>query len=241
MIVSVDNLIKSFNKNEVINIPELIIEKGEIIGLVGNNGAGKTTFFRLLLDLLQADSGKITSRGNDVAKNEEWKTYTGSFIDTGFLIEILIPEEYFTFIGVLHHLNVEIVNNRLAQFENFMNDEILKQKKYIRNFSAGNKQKIGIIGAMLMHPQILILDEPFNFLDPSSQIEMKQLIQRMNREFGTTVLISSHNLNHIADVSTRILLMEKGKIIKDIDNSPKEAITELEDYFKITDNSYPII
>jgi len=114
-----------------------------------------------------------------------------------------------------------------------MNGEILNQKKYIRNFSAGNKQKIGIIGAMLINPQVLILDEPFNFLDPSSQIEMKRLLQWMNREHGTTILISSHNLTHINDVSTRILLMEKGVIVKDIDNLDKKASAELESYFNV--------
>jgi len=231
--ISVDNLIKSFNKVTVVNIPHLSVNEKEIIGLVGNNGAGKTTFFRLLLDLLKVGRGIVTSLNNNVSTNENWKRYTGAFIDNNFLIEILTPEEYFTFIGKLHQLKVPEIKSRLTAFENFMNGEILNQKKYIRNFSAGNKQKIGIIGAMLMNPQVLILDEPFNFLDPSSQIEMKRLLQWMNREHGTTILISSHNLTHITDVSTRILLMEKGVIVKDIDNLDKKASAELESYFNV--------
>ncbi len=227
--INVNNVTKSFNKKVAVNIPYLEIKKGEIIGLVGNNGAGKTTFFRLLLDLIKADSGYINSNGIDVAKTEDWKVYTGSFIDNSFLIEFLTPEEYFTFIGKLFQLKGSELNERLSLFEKFMNGEILDQKKYIRNFSAGNKQKIGIIGAMMINPKILILDEPFNFLDPSSQAEIKKLMQTM----GTTTLISSHNLNHITDLSTRILLMEKGSIIKDIPNKNGEAFTELESYFEV--------
>ena len=231
--INVNNVTKSFNKKVAVNIPYLEIKKGEIIGLVGNNGAGKTTFFRLLLDLIKADSGYINSNGIDVAKTEDWKVYTGSFIDNSFLIEFLTPEEYFTFIGKLFQLKGSELNERLSHFEKFMNGEILDQKKYIRNFSAGNKQKIGIIGAMMINPKILILDEPFNFLDPSSQAEIKKLMQTMNSNYGTTTLISSHNLNHITDLSTRILLMEKGAIIKDIPNKNGEAFTELESYFEV--------
>ena len=231
--INVNNVTKSFNKKVAVNIPYLEIKKGEIIGLVGNNGAGKTTFFRLLLDLIKADSGYINSNGIDVAKTEDWKVYTGSFIDNSFLIEFLTPEEYFTFIGKLFQLKGSELNERLSLFEKFMNGEILNQKKYIRNFSAGNKQKIGIIGAMMINPKVLILDEPFNFLDPSSQAEIKKLMQTMNSNYGTTTLISSHNLNHITDLSTRVLLMEKGSIIKDIPNKNGEAFTELESYFEV--------
>jgi len=99
MIISVDNLIKSFNKVTVVNIPHLSVNEKEIIGLVGNNGAGKTTFFRLLLDLLKVGRGIVTSLNNNISTNENWKRYTGAFIDNNFLIEILTPEEYFTFIA----------------------------------------------------------------------------------------------------------------------------------------------
>jgi len=229
--IRVDSLVKSFEKNVAVNISALSIEKGEILGIVGNNGAGKTTFFRLLLDLICTDSGKVTLKDKNVTESEDWKTFTSSFIDNSFLIEFLYPEEYFSFIGKAYHLYQNEIQERLIKYDNFMNGEIMNQKKYIRNFSAGNKQKIGIIGAMFINPQVLILDEPFNFLDPSSQIEMKRLIQWMNNEYGTTILISSHNLTHITDVSTRILLMEKGIVLKDIDNQNKTAIAEIGYYF----------
>jgi len=235
--IHIDKLVKSFDENIAVNISSLSIDNGEILGIVGNNGAGKTTFFRLLLDLICADSGKVTFKDKNVAESEEWKTYTGSFIDNSFLIECLRSEEYFAFIGNVYQLTESEIKERLARYVDFMNGEILGQKKYIQDFSAGNKQKIGIIGAMFINPQVLILDEPFNFLDPSSQIEIKRLLQWMNHEYGTTILISSHNLNHITDVSTRILLMEKGLILKDIDNSNMEALSELEVYFKTTPTS----
>jgi ABC-2 type transport system ATP-binding protein len=230
MELQINNLVKRFGEKVALNIPELNIEKGTLLGLVGNNGAGKTTLFRLLLDLLKADSGEVLNKGVNVAQSEDWKNYTSAFIDNRFLIDFLTPEEYFAFIGDTYGWNKEEVSERLSVFAGFMNDEILGQKKYIRHFSAGNKQKIGIMAAMMTQPEILILDEPFNFLDPSSQIEIRNMIRQINQEKQTTVLISSHNLNYTTDISTRVILLEKGEIVKDIPNSP-EAIADLNDYF----------
>ena len=136
-----------------------------------------------------------------------------------------------TFIGKLYGLTEDAVRERLTKYEPLMHDEILGTKKYLRDFSEGNRQKIGIIGAMMIHPKVLLLDEPFNYLDPSSQIVVARLIADMNRELGTTVLISSHNLSFVSDISTRILLLEKGKLIKDLANVEGNAIAELNSYF----------
>lgn len=230
MEIQVKDIVKKFGEKVAIEIPEFNIERGTLLGLVGNNGAGKTTLFRLILDLIKADRGIILSRDKDVSKTEDWKNYTGSFIDNRFLIDFLIPEEYFYFVGETYGMNKELVDERLSAFGRFMNDEILQQKKYIRHFSAGNKQKIGIMAAMMVQPEILILDEPFNFLDPSSQIEIRDMILQLNKQNSTTVLISSHNLNYTTDISDRVVLLEKGIIIKDMKNSV-EAIEELNDYF----------
>ena len=229
--IEITNLVKIFNKNTVVNIPILKIDKGEIIGLIGNNGAGKTTIFRLMLDLLQADVGNVRINEMDVAKYEEWKSYTGSFIDSNFLIDFFTPDEYFSFTGKIHGMNAIEIKERLAPFEKFMRGEILNQKKYIRNFSSGNKQKIGIVAAMMIHPKVLILDEPFNYLDPSSQIEMKYLLHWLNSQFATAIFISSHNLNYIHDTSSRILLLEKGIIIKDISNKDTKNMSDIYRYF----------
>ena len=230
MELQIKNLVKRFGDKTALNISELNIAKGSLLGIVGNNGAGKTTLFRLILDLLKADDGYVLSNDVDVSKSEAWKAYTGSFIDNRFLIEFLTPEEYFYFVGECYGMNKETVHERLKPFTRFMNDEILEQKKYIRNFSSGNKQKIGIIAAIMIQPEILILDEPFNFLDPSSQIEIRDMILKLNKEMQTTVLISSHNLNYTTEISDRIVLLEKGLILIDKSNST-EVIEELNNYF----------
>ena len=230
--LAINNLTKKFDNNIAIQIDNLHIHNKEIVGLVGNNGAGKTTLFRLILDLYETDNGFVESKGRNVAKYEDWKNYTGAFIDEGFLIEFLTPEEYFYFIGKCNNLSKIEIDERLQEFEKFMSGEILEKKKYIYAFSMGNKQKIGIIGAMLKHPEILILDEPFNYLDPSSQIEMKRLLVDFNLKYGTTMILSSHNIEHITDVSTRILLLEKGKLVSDIKNFDNSTILELKNYFE---------
>lgn len=231
-ILRTTDLTKKYGEQVALDIPELVLNEGELIGLVGNNGAGKTTLMRLILDLIEATTGEVLSNGLDVRQTAEWKEYTGSFIDDSFLIDFYTPEEYFEFIAEVYHIGKEELQHRLESFRELMADEVLGKKKYIKSFSMGNRQKIGIIGAMLIRPRVLILDEPFNYLDPSSQIIVARLIRQMNQELGTTVLISSHNLTSIADISQRILLLEKGKLIKDLSNEPgSHAFEELEEYF----------
>lgn len=231
--ITIENLQKDFGSKRAIDIENYTIHTGDLLGLVGNNGAGKTTLFRLALDLLKADTGKVFINNIDVSRSEEWKHFTGAFIDDGFLIDYLTPEEYFYFIGKMYGLDKAVIDERLTKYERFMNGEVLGQKKYIRNFSMGNKQKIGIISAMIHEPQVLILDEPFNFLDPSSQSIIKHILKTYNEETGATVLISSHNLNHTTDICPRIALLENGVILRDIENIDNSAEKELEDYFNV--------
>ena len=231
--ITIDKLKKNFGEKVAVDIEHYEINQGDMLGLVGNNGAGKTTLFRLMLDLLKADDGKVIVNVFDVSQSEDWKSITGAFIDDGFLIDYLTPEEYFYFIGKMYGLKKEEVDERLVPFERFMNGEVIGHKKLIRNYSAGNKQKIGIISAMLHYPQLLILDEPFNFLDPSSQSIIKHLLRKYNEEHQATVIISSHNLNHTVDVCPRIALLEHGVIIRDIINEDNSAEKELEDYFNV--------
>ena len=128
-------------------------------------------------------------------------------------------------------LSKEEVDKRLTTFEHFMNGEVLNQKKLIRDLSAGNKQKVGIISALLNRPQLVILDEPFNFLDPTSQNVIKHILVDYHRETNATILISSHNLAHTVDISPRIALLEHGVIIRDLPNENGSAERELEEYF----------
>lgn len=232
MEIKIENLKKIYGQNTVIDIPELTLHQGELIGLVGNNGAGKTTLMRLILDLISANEGRVLSNGSPVNEYFEWKKYTGSFIDKGFLIDYYTPEEFFDFVAGVYGIDDTTLAERLNGFETLMRDEIMGTGKLIRDFSEGNRQKIGIIGAMIVNPEILILDEPFNYLDPSSQINIARIIHEVNQQHGTTVLISSHNLNFISEICNRIILMEKGVILKDLTNADEAAAKELQSYFE---------
>ena len=237
MTIYIRNIQKTFGEKTAVDIDQFIIHEGEILGPVGNNGAGKSTLFRLILDLIKADRGCVTieheGRTVDVSQTEEWKDWTGAYIDDSFIIDYLTPEEYLQFIARISGLSETQLEEELSKYEHFMAGEILGQKKLIRNLSAGNKQKVGIVAALLMHPSLLILDEPFNFLDPSSQNAIKHLLTDYNRQTGATILVSSHNLNHTVDICPRIALLENGKIIRDIDNHDGSAEKELESYFDI--------
>ena len=229
--IKIENLKKQFGDTCACDIPSFTINNGHILGLVGNNGAGKTTLFRLLLDLLKADEGYVTIDDINPAESEAWKNDVGAYIDDGFLIDFLTPEEYFSFLGKISGMSQADVDNRLQDFERFAGGEIFGQKKLIRNLSAGNKQKVGIISALLRKPKTVILDEPFNFLDPTSQVVLKHLISDYARETHATIIISSHNLQHTVDISTRIALLEHGQIIRDLSNTDGSATAELQEYF----------
>ena len=230
--IRIESLRKQFGETIACDIPEFTINDGDILGLVGNNGAGKTTLFRLILDLLKPDEGTVTLDGINPAESEAWKDQTGAYVDEGFLIDFLTPEEYFAFLGKVNNISQDEVNERLKPYERLASDEIFGQKKLIRNLSAGNKQKVGIIAALFMTPKLVILDEPFNFLDPSSQNVLKHVLTNYAKENHATLLISSHNLAHTIDISTRIALLEKGHIIRDLPNEAGSAKTELENYFE---------
>ncbi len=229
--IKIENLKKQFGDTCACDIPSFTINNGHILGLVGNNGAGKTTLFRLLLDLLKADEGYVTIDDINPAESEAWKNDVGAYIDDGFLIDFLTPEEYFSFLGKISGMTQADVDSRLQDFERFAGGEIFGQKKLIRNLSARNKQKVGIISALLRKPKTVILDEPFNFLDPTSQLVLKHLISDYARETHATIIISSHNLQHTIDISTRIALLEHGRIIRDLANQEGSASAELEEYF----------
>lgn len=230
--IEIKSLSKVYNGTSVLNIPELTINKGESIGLVGNNGAGKTTLFSLILDLIQPTTGEIINNGVKVNESEDWKKFTSSFIDESFLIGYLTPNEYFYFIGELRGENKESVDMLLAQYEDFFNDEILGKKKYLRDLSKGNQKKVGIISTLIGNPDLIILDEPFANLDPSTQIRLKAVIRDLAQKHDKTILVSSHDLNHTVEVSDRIIALNKGEVVKDIKTS-SETMQELESFFAV--------
>lgn len=231
--IKVNNLSKSYNGITVLNIPNLEIKKGMSFGLVGNNGAGKTTFFSLLLDLIEPTTGHITNQDIQVNKSEDWKPFTSAFIDETFLIGYLTAEEYFYFIGELRGQNKADVDQHIQKYADFFNDEILGKRKYLRDLSKGNQKKVGIIAALIGNPEVIILDEPFANLDPTTQIRLKRILKELSDNPSVTILISSHDLSHTVEVSTRIVALEKGNVVKDIETS-EETLNELEAFFAVS-------
>jgi len=230
--LKISKISKEYSGQVVLNIPELNINKGESFGLVGNNGAGKTTLFRIVLDLIKAQSGEVTSKDEKVAGSEHWKGYTGSYLDEGFLIDFLTAEEYFQFVGAINGLSSGDIEDFMNRFEPFFDEEVLGKKKYIRDFSKGNQKKIGISAAIMTQPEILVLDEPFSNLDPSTQIRLKKLLRSMQEEQKVTMLISSHDLNHVTEVCDRIVVLDKGEMVHDIKTSDS-TLMDLEAYFAV--------
>ena len=228
--ITIENLSKKYGSQEVLNIESLNIPTGQSFGLVGNNGAGKTTLFSLLLDLIQPSTGHIINNDVQVNTSEDWKPFTSSFIDETFLIGYLTPEEYFYFIGDLRGQNKADVDALLAQYQDFFHGEILGQKKYLRDLSKGNQKKAGIVASFIGNPKVVILDEPFANLDPTTQIRLKQIIKELAAQEDVTVLVSSHDLIHVTEVCERIVVLNKGEVVKDIETSA-ETLKELEVFF----------
>ena len=230
--IHVSNLTKTYNGTTVLKIDSLEIPKGQSFGLVGNNGAGKTTFFSLLLDLIRPTTGQVISHGVQVNTDESWKLFTGSFLDENFLIGYLTPEEYFYFVGDLHQQNKADVDALLSKYEEFFNGEILKNKKYLRDLSKGNQKKVGIIATLIGNPEVVILDEPFANLDPTTVNRLKKIIKSLADNPNVTVLVSSHDLQHTVEVCDRIVVLNKGEVVKDIQTST-ETLQELEVFFAV--------
>ena len=230
--INTTEITKKYGNTIVLTIDNLEIPKGQSFGLVGNNGAGKTTFFNLLLDLIKPTTGKITTNDIQVNTSEDWKKFTGSFIDESFLIGYLTAEEYFYFVGELRGQNKADIDTFVKQFEEIFNDEIIGKKKYLRDLSKGNQKKAGIVAALIGNPEVVILDEPFANLDPTTQIRLKQMLKELVGNKDITVLISSHDLGHITEVCERIVVLEKGNVVKDIKTS-EATLKELEAHFAL--------
>lgn len=212
--IEIKQLKKAYGQSPVLHIPQLSISEGEVVGIVGNNGAGKTTLFSLMLDLVKPTEGEVYIKGENTAKSEAWKSFTSAYLDEGFLIEFLRPEEYFHFIGKLHGLNADAVDRFVAGFHDISAGEVIGSKKLIRELSKGNQKKTGLIGTLIGQPELVIWDEPFANLDPSTQLRIKDLVRTQSE--GRTFLISSHDLNHIYDVCQRIVIIHKGEVVRDI-------------------------
>ena len=229
--IDINLLSKKYGGQTVLEINLLNIPSGQTFGLVGNNGAGKTTLFSLILDLIEPTTGLVKNNDVIVSKDERWKTHTAAFIDEQFLIGYLTPEEYFYFVGGLRNMKKDAIKAALDPYKDFFHGEVLGQKKYIRDLSKGNQKKVGIVGTLLSNTPLVILDEPFANLDPTTQIRLKKLLKEEARATRKTFLISSHDLQHVTDVCDRIVVLNKGKIVRDEKTSSK-TLKELEAFFQ---------
>ncbi|AMQ54818.1 ABC transporter ATP-binding protein [Algoriphagus sanaruensis] len=228
--IQISQLKKQYKDAVVLDVPSLEIAKGECFGLVGNNGAGKTTLFRIILDLVRATTGTVKINGEDVTRSEDWKSKVGAYLDEHMLLAYLTPDEYFETLRKIYGMSPDDLSHHLEKFTELFNEEVIGKKKYIRDLSKGNLKKVGIAAALMGNPEFVLLDEPFENLDPSSQIRLKKLVQKLTEESKVTFLISSHDLNHVTEICDRIVLVEKGKVIRDL-RDKSEMLSELEAYF----------
>src|SRR5690606_29560063 len=228
--IRIEGLKKCYKEATVLDVPSLQISQSECFGLVGNNGAGKTTLFRIMLDLVRATEGQVYFEGEDVSKTEQWKRRVGAYLDEHMLLVFLTPDEYFESLGRIYGLSQDDLAQHLDKVRELFNDEILGKKKYIRDLSKGNLKKVGIAAALMGSPAVVLLDEPFENLDPSSQNRLKRFILQEKERSQITFLLSSHDLAHVTDICDRIVLLEKGKVIKDLVEK-ETMVTELFQYF----------
>ncbi|MEX0883302.1 MAG: ATP-binding cassette domain-containing protein [Cyclobacteriaceae bacterium] len=231
--IKIESLKKIYGDSTVLDIPALNIPKSQCFGLVGNNGAGKTTLFRIILDLVRPTEGNVLIDEEDVSKGEQWKTKVGAFLDENMLLSYLTPDEYFSSLRKIYQMSDQDLQLHLEKFSEFFNGEVLGKKKYIRDLSKGNIKKVGIAAAMMGQPEAVLLDEPFENLDPSSQIRLKKLIIKEIKDNLVTFMISSHDLNHVIEICKRIVLLEKGLILKDLQERDNMS-EELNNYFNVT-------
>lgn len=230
--IDIIDISKTYNGQTVLQIPTLQIHQGDCIGLVGNNGAGKTTLFSILLDLIPVTTGSVLHQGLPASESDEWKSWTTAFLDESFLIGYLTPEEFLYFIAEVRQVKHNQVDFLLERYQDFFQGEVLNRGTYIRDLSKGNQKKVGIISTLIGDPQVIIWDEPFANLDPSTQIRFKQIIKDLTTKGDKTMLISSHDLSHTVDVSSRIIALERGTIVKDMAKSD-ETLPELEQFFTV--------
>ena len=231
-VIETNNLSKIYYKNKVVNSVDMHVEKGKIYGLLGKNGAGKTTTMCMLLNLTYPSEGDIFLFGKNV-NNHSNEIYSniGSIIETPGFYENLTAFENLKIISKIRgDFNSNNINSVL-QMVNLDND---KSKKF-KDFSLGMKQRLGIAAAIMHSPELLILDEPINGLDPFGIKEIRTLLKRLSHEFGITILISSHILSEIENIADVIGFMDNGILIEEI--SKEELYTRLDKFveFEVSD------
>ncbi len=208
-IVQTQNLSKHFGKEQAVSNMNLQIQKGEIYGFLGPNGAGKTTTIRMLLGLMKPSTGTIKIFQKDITKER-----IQILANVGSLVE---NPSYYPHLTAYENLEAlrKIVGVPKSRIDEVLEIVRLKEaaNKKVKGFSLGMKQRLGIAASLLHNPELLILDEPTNGLDPSGIIEIRNLIKRLPKEYGMTIIISSHLLSEIDQMATQVGIVSKGKLI----------------------------
>lgn len=228
-VVEVQDLRKNYGNTVAVSIDHIAVHTGDCVGVVGNNGAGKTTFLRLVLDLVAADRGRVQVCGEPVHRSQAWKTAVGSYLDEAFLPTFLTPREFLHFVGGFYALQRSHVDKLLSGHLELVDESILMGQGYIRGLSHGTRKKIGLISALMFSTSLLVLDEPFSGLDPTSQLVLADKLRAKVAQ-GTAVLLSSHDLVGVTELCNRILLLDKGRPLRCETTSP-ETLSELRSYF----------
>jgi ABC-2 type transport system ATP-binding protein len=232
--IKVNNLTKKYTDLVALNNISFSLNKGEIIGLIGTNGAGKSTTVKILSGLLDYDSGEVKIMDIDVKKNPtEVKRIIGYVPESPNLFNSLTVKEYFNFIGEIRNISSDLLEKRVENFSKFFSFEQYLSES-IGILSKGNKQKVLITSALLHNPDIIYFDEPLNGLDANSIFAFQDLVAYL-KEQNKIILYCSHLLNTIEKISTRIIYLDKGiiridKPTNELKNS--ENYTDLENMFR---------
>lgn len=213
VILKTYNITKKYGNQVAVNNVNMTIKKGEIYGFIGQNGAGKTTLIRLITGLIHKTGGEIELLGatgeNELNKS---RTMVGSLIET---------PSFYTNMTARENLEVSRLVRNIPGKKCI--DEVLElvglkdiEKKKVKNFSLGMRQRLGIANALMGNPKLLILDEPINGLDPMGIVEIRELLKKINKEKDMTILISSHILSELSELATTYGIISNGKLIEEI-------------------------
>lgn len=219
-VISLENIVKSYGRHEVLKGVNLHIEKGQIYGLVGKNGAGKSTIFKVILGLTDYTDGKmhIGDEGDDIEKGRE---KIGFFIGSNLFPKMTAKQ------NLMYFAELKGIKNKKEEVDKALEIVGLKGvKTKAGGFSLGMRQRLGIANAILGNPEILILDEPTNGLDPQGIADIRELVKALNRDYGMTIIVSSHILGELQNTAHRFAILNDGIIVKEI--SEEEMLAEPE-------------
>lgn len=209
-VLKTKDLVKQIEGVLVLDKVNMSISQGDIYGFIGNNGAGKTTFMRTITGLAKYNSGEIKLFGKSFPLNRHSLQKIGALIENPVFFPELTAYDNLKYFSLLTNRNVENIDHILA----LMNLDKVGKKK-VKNFSLGMKQRLGIAIALIPDPELIILDEPLNGLDPQGIQDIRNLILKLNQEHGITFLISSHILSELEQVATKYGIMHEGRLIEE--------------------------